>query len=109
MTVRRPTEAGSHAVRRIRRPWTIRRMVRGILFVAGVAAGDAIAWFATPHGDTALLDLNMVRGTLFGGVLGLVLMQVARDGPRPRTSPPDGGTSLDRLRQQFDLDDSTGG
>lgn len=96
----------THRVSRIRRPWTARRVARVGLFILGLIAGGVIAWVTSPHGDGAVLDVNLLRGVGFGVVLGLLFTQAIRDpdASRPPQSrlPKGFGQSLDELRRQLD-------
>jgi hypothetical protein len=95
-------------VERIRRPLTVRHLVRAVLVLAGIVGGIAVAWAITPRGDVLAFDAGLVRGALLGAVVGLGVAAFVplRDAPvsvvRPRPS------GFDALRAELEAERARG-
>jgi hypothetical protein len=101
----RSTVARSRSnVERIRRPITLRHLLRAILVVAGIVGGVAVAWAITPQGDLLAFDAGLVRGGLLGAVVGLgaAALVPLRDAPAPVVRPRPSG--FDALRAELDAE-----
>lgn len=98
-------------VTRVRRPFTWKRVVRGVLFAVGLVAGFGLSWVITPHSDALQVGVSEARGLLFGAVFGLLLIQLVREpSSKPGSRLPDGfGSSLDQLRETVSHDPSDAG
>jgi hypothetical protein len=91
-------------VERIRRPLTIRHVIRAALVLAGVVAGVAVAWAITPAGDLLAFDTALVRGALLGAVVGFGVAALVplRDTPPPVVRPRPSG--FDPLRTELEAE-----
>jgi hypothetical protein len=91
-------------VERIRRPLSLRHLLRAVLVLAGVVGGIAVAWAITPQGDTLAFDAGLVRGALLGAVVGL---GVAAFVPLTETPPPvvrPRASGFDALRAELEAE-----
>lgn len=80
-------------------PTSVRRLLRLVLFVAGLSVGVALSWLFPPDQAVAL-DASLVRGVLFGVVVGLAAASTVRtpgrrmpNAPRPRPGQRRGSRS----------------
>jgi hypothetical protein len=91
-------------VERIRRPLSLRHLLRAVLVLAGVLGGIAVAWAITPQGDTLAFDAGLVRGALLGAVVGFGVAAFVplADAPPPVVRPRPSG--FDALRAELEAE-----
>jgi hypothetical protein len=91
-------------VERIRRPLSLRHLLRAVLVLAGVVGGIAIAWAITPQGDMLAFDAGLVRGALLGAVVGFGVAALVplSDAPPPVVRPRPSG--FDALRAELEAE-----
>jgi hypothetical protein len=91
-------------VERIRQPFGIRHVVRGLLLVAGVVGGVLVAWSLTPQSDLLSFDVALARGALLGLVVGLgaAALVPLRDAPPTVVHPRPSG--FDALRAELEAE-----
>jgi hypothetical protein len=94
----------SSNVERIRQPFGIRHVLRGLLLVAGVVGGVLVAWSLTPQTDLLSFDVALARGALLGLVVGLgaAALVPLRDAPPTIVRPRPSG--FDPLRAELEAE-----
>jgi hypothetical protein len=98
--------ARSSNVQRIRRPLTLRHLLRGLVFAGGLVGGVLTAWLVVPRSDLLAFDLGLVQGAAAGALIGLCLsvmipLPTAPKGPaKPRPS------GFDALVAALDAEDT---
>jgi hypothetical protein len=89
-------------VERIRRPLTIRHLLRAVALLTATVGGVVVAWVITPRGDVLAFDAGLVRGALLGAVIGLAVAALIplRDAPAQVVRPRPSG--FDALRAELE-------
>jgi hypothetical protein len=91
-------------VERIRRPLTIRHLLRAVALLTATVGGVVVAWVITPRGDVLAFDAGLVRGALLGAVIGLAVAALIplRDAPAQVVRPRPSG--FDALRAELEAE-----
>jgi hypothetical protein len=91
-------------VERIRRPLSLRHLLRAVIVLSGVVGGIAVAWAITPQADMLAFDAGLVRGALLGAVVGFGVAAFVplADAPPPVVRPRPSG--FDALRAELEAE-----
>jgi hypothetical protein len=91
-------------VERIRRPLTVRHLLRAVALLTATVGGILVAWAIAPRGDVLAFDAGLVRGALLGAVIGLAVAALIplRDAPAMVVRPRPSG--FDTLRAELEAE-----
>jgi hypothetical protein len=91
-------------VQRVRRPLTVRHLLRGVIFASGLIGGIVTAWLVVPRSDLLAFDLGLAQGAAAGALIGLCLAVMVRLPSTPQGPAKPRPSGFDALVAALDAD-----